>query len=112
LDIDPGGIVAIFAKKQEKKLFPKEIIKKKRKKPGGGSKIRNKSCIKNEVFHVYALNKPRRPSSRKFLRNLFIRPKYKYQETYLRDPKATKFLWNLTIRLRCQDVPLELVYRV
>jgi hypothetical protein len=30
LDIDPGGIVAIFAKKQEKiwkkKLFPKEII--------------------------------------------------------------------------------------
>ena len=35
LDIDPGGIVVIFAKKQEKnwkrKLFSKEIIKKKEK---------------------------------------------------------------------------------
>jgi hypothetical protein len=57
LDIDPGGIVVILAKKQEKiwkKIFPKE---KKGKKPRGGSKIRNKLCIKNEVFHVYTLNK-------------------------------------------------------
>ena len=43
MDIDPSGIVVIFDKKQEKIW--------------GGSKIRNKLCIKNEVFHVYALNK-------------------------------------------------------
>ena len=45
MDIDLGGIVVIFAKKQEKKLFPEEMIKK-RKKPGVGSKIRSKLCIK------------------------------------------------------------------
>jgi hypothetical protein len=29
--MDSGGIVVVFAKKQEKKLFSKEIIKKKAK---------------------------------------------------------------------------------
>jgi hypothetical protein len=53
LDIDPGGIVVIFAKKQEKKLSPKKIIKKKEKNLMAGQKYE----IKNEVFHVYALNK-------------------------------------------------------
>jgi hypothetical protein len=42
LDIDPGGIVVIFAKKREKiwtkKLFPKEIIKKKGKQLEVGQK--------------------------------------------------------------------------
>ena len=61
LDKDPGGIVVIFAKKLgknlEKKLFPKEIIPKKGKKTWSGWKLRNKLCIKNEVFHVYVLNK-------------------------------------------------------
>jgi len=58
LDIDPGGIVVIFAKNLEKKLLTKEIILKKGKNINGvGSKIRNKLCIKNEVFHVCALNK-------------------------------------------------------
>ena len=31
MDIDLGGIVVIFAKKQGKKLFPEEMIKKKEK---------------------------------------------------------------------------------
>ena len=43
-----------FCKKAGKKLEKKIIFKrnnlKKRKKPGDGSKIRNKLCIKNEVF--------------------------------------------------------------
>jgi len=54
LDIDPGGLVVIFAKMQEKiwkkKLFPKEIIKKKSKKPAVGQKYRDRympnSCHK------------------------------------------------------------------
>jgi hypothetical protein len=32
-----------------------------------------------------------------------------FSETYLKGPKAKKFLWNLTIRLRGQEVPLELI---
>ena len=46
LDIDTGGIVVIFAKKQEKiwkKIFRNEI--------------RFFISIENEVFHVYALNR-------------------------------------------------------
>ena len=54
-------MVVIFAKKQEKislkKIFSKRSNLKKRKNPGDGSYIRNKLCIKNSVFHVYALNK-------------------------------------------------------
>jgi len=43
LDIDPGGIVVIFAKKAGKNLDKKIISKKNnKKKPEGGSKIRNK----------------------------------------------------------------------
>jgi len=60
LEIDPGGIVVIFAKKQQKiwkKIFFKRSNLKKRKKTGGGSKTGNKFCIKNWVFQVYALNK-------------------------------------------------------
>jgi hypothetical protein len=44
LDINPGGIVVIFAKKQEKiwkQIISKIDSLKKRKKYGGGSKIRN-----------------------------------------------------------------------
>jgi len=68
LDKDPGGIVVIFAKKQEKiwknNYFQNKEFKKKGKKLGGGSKIRNKLSIKNEVFHLCALNKI--PSCTKF----------------------------------------------
>ena len=53
MDIDSGGTVVIFAKKQEKM-----------------SEIRNKLFIKNEVFHVYALNKIL--SCTKFTRSIHI----------------------------------------
>ncbi len=43
-------------KNLEKKISKRNNLLKKGK-PGGGSKIRNKLCIKNEVFHLYALNK-------------------------------------------------------
>ncbi len=49
-----GGYFCQKAGKYPEKLFPKEIILKKVKKPGVGSKIRNKLCIKNEFFHIYA----------------------------------------------------------
>ena len=54
MDIDSGGTVVIFAKKQEKM-----------------SEIRNKLFIKNEVFHVYALNKIL--SCTKFTRSIHTR---------------------------------------
>jgi hypothetical protein len=37
----------------KKKLFPKEIILKKGEKTCGWPKIRNKLCIKNEVYCIY-----------------------------------------------------------
>jgi len=56
LDKGPGGMAVIFAKGQEKiceKIISKRNNLKKRENPGGGSKLRNKLCIKNEVLHVY-----------------------------------------------------------
>jgi len=51
--MDPGGMVVIFAKKQEKislkKIISKRSNLKKRKNPGDGSYKRNKLCI-----NVYA----------------------------------------------------------
>jgi len=41
----------------------------------------------------------------------YLKKPINFSETYLKGPKAKKFHWNLTIRLRGQEVPLELIYR-